>query len=66
MRTNIDLDDALLADAMAATGLRTKKGAIEEALRRVVQAGRQRKAVDDMRGLGWTGDLNVMRETSER
>lgn len=61
MRTNIDLDDELLAEAMAATGLRTKKAAIEEALRRLVRAEQQRRAIEDMRGLGWDGDLDAMR-----
>lgn len=61
MRTNIDLDDELLAEAMAATGLRTKKAAIEEALRRLVRAEQQRRAIEDMRGLGWEGDLDAMR-----
>nr|WP_294543915.1 type II toxin-antitoxin system VapB family antitoxin [uncultured Rhodopila sp.] len=61
MRTNIDLDDALVEQAMAATGQRTKKGAIEEALRRLVRAYEQRRAIEDLRGLGWEGDLDEMR-----
>jgi Arc/MetJ family transcription regulator len=61
MRTNIDLDDTLVEQAMAATGQRTKKGAIEEALRRLVRAHEQRQAIKDLRGLGWEGDLNEMR-----
>lgn len=61
MRTNIDLDDALVERAMAATGLRTKKGVIEEALRRLLRAHEQRQAIEDLRGLGWEGDLDAMR-----
>jgi Arc/MetJ family transcription regulator len=61
MRTNIDLDDALVQQAMAATGQRTKKGAIQEALRRLVRAHEQRQAIEDLRGLGWEGDLDAMR-----
>jgi Arc/MetJ family transcription regulator len=61
MRTNIDLDDTLLAQAMAATGLHTKKATIEEALRRVIRAHQQRQAIEDLRGLGWEGDLDGMR-----
>jgi Arc/MetJ family transcription regulator len=41
MRTNIDLDDSLLAEAMAATGLATKKATVEEALRRLVRQHRR-------------------------
>lgn len=62
MRTNIELDDRLVAEAMSATGLRTKKAAVEEALRRLVRAERQRKAIEDMRGLGWDADATVTHE----
>jgi Arc/MetJ family transcription regulator len=62
MRTNIDIDDELLAEAMAASGLSTKKATVEEALRRMVQRHRRRTAFDDMAGLGWEGDLAAMRE----
>jgi Arc/MetJ family transcription regulator len=61
MRTNIDLDDTLVEQAMVATGQRTKKGAIEEALRRLVRAYEQRQAIEDLRGLGWEGNLDEMR-----
>jgi Arc/MetJ family transcription regulator len=61
MRTNIDIDDALLTEAMKATGLTTKKATVEEALKRVVKASRQRKALEDLRGIGWEGDLDEMR-----
>jgi Arc/MetJ family transcription regulator len=62
MRTNIELDEKLLAEAMAVTGLPTKKATVEEALRRLVRHHRRRKAVADMAGLGWEGDLGSMRE----
>jgi Arc/MetJ family transcription regulator len=63
MRTTIDIDNALLAQAMEASGLRTKKATVEEALRRLVrQCQRQQKAINDMAGLGGDGDLDEMRE----
>jgi Arc/MetJ family transcription regulator len=62
MRTNIEIDDRLLAEAMKATGLKTKKAAVDEALRRLVRQYRQRRAIKDMIGLGWDGDLDAMRE----
>lgn len=62
MRTNIEIDDALLAEAMAVTGKATKKATIEEALKRIVRTYRQRQAIADMAGLGWEGDLDKMRE----
>ena len=62
MRTNIDLDDTLLSEAMKVTGLPTKKATVEEALRLLVRQSKQRKAIEDMAGLGWEGDLEAMRE----
>lgn len=62
MRTNIDIDDELLAKAMAATGLTTKKATVEEALRRLVRQRERADALADLRGLGWEGDPAAMRE----
>jgi Arc/MetJ family transcription regulator len=62
MRTNIEIDDDLLAEAMAAAGLATKKATVNEALRRLVQQHRRRQAIQDMIGLGWEGDLDAMRK----
>jgi len=61
MRTNIDIDDELLAAAMAATGLPTKRATVEEGLRRLVRRQQQKQAIADMAGLGWDGDLDAMR-----
>lgn len=65
MRTNIDLDDALLAEAMLATGLSTKRATVEEALRSLVKMHRQKMAIKNMAGLGWEGDLDAMRQARE-
>ena len=62
MRTNIEIDDELLAAAMAATGQPTKRATVEEALRLVVQLRGQVEALDDLAGIGWEGDLNKMRQ----
>ncbi len=62
MRTNIEIDDALIDAAMDATGLPTKKAIVEEALRRLVRQHRQQQAIADLAGLGWEGDLDRMRE----
>lgn len=61
MRTNIEIDDALLEAAMRATGQTTKRGTVEEALRRVVTHHGRQQAIKDMAGLGWEGDLEAMR-----
>ena len=62
MRTNIDIDTDLLAEAMAATGQTTKKATVEEALRLVLQLHQQKVAIEQMAGFGWDGDLDAMRE----
>jgi Arc/MetJ family transcription regulator len=59
---NIDIDDRLLAEAMAATGLTAAKATVEEALRRIIRLGRQKVAGDALAGTGWAGDLAAMRE----
>ncbi|MBN9036115.1 MAG: type II toxin-antitoxin system VapB family antitoxin [Rhizobiales bacterium] len=65
MRTNIDIDDELLAEAMEITGHKTKKAAVEEALRRVIETHRRREAIKNLEGIGWEGDLDAMREGPE-
>ncbi|AMJ63805.1 transcriptional regulator [Bosea sp. PAMC 26642] len=62
MRTNIEIDDALLKEAMEITGLQTKKATVEEALRRIVRNADLKKVIAEMHGLGWEGDLDQMRE----
>lgn len=61
MRTNIEIDDALMAEAMTATGARTKREAVELALKSAVQLGRQARALEELWGIGWEGDLDEMR-----
>lgn len=61
MRTNIVIDDRLIADAQRATGIKTKKGVVEEGLRLLVRLKRQGR-VRGWRGkLRWDGDLAAMR-----
>jgi Arc/MetJ family transcription regulator len=66
MRTNIEIDGRLMASAMAAAGLPTKKATVEEALRRLVRQEARRRAIVDMAGLGWEGDLDAMRRDAPR
>lgn len=62
MRTNVVIDDELMAEALESTGLNTKKAVIEEALRTLVRLKKQRQ-VRSLRGkLQWEGDLNRLRE----
>ena len=61
MRTNIDIDDDLMREAMRATGAATKRAVVEQGLRMLVQVRGQR-AIRQLRGrVKWTGDLNASR-----
>jgi len=61
MRTNVVIDDDLMASAIKASGLRTKKDAIEEGLKLLVQMKSQ-KEIKRFRGnLKWSGNLDEMR-----
>jgi len=61
MRTNIVIDDKLMRDAIRSTGARTKREAVEQALRTLVNLNRQAK-IRQFRGkLNWQGDLDEMR-----
>ena len=62
MRTNIEIDDELLSQAMTAAGLSTKRATVEEGLRLLVRVHKQVEALDRLRGLGWEGDLAEMRQ----
>jgi Arc/MetJ family transcription regulator len=61
MRTNVVVDDNLMTSALKASGLKTKKAAIEEGLKLLVQV-RSQKAIQGFRGkLKWSGNLDAMR-----
>ena len=62
MRTNIEINDALLTRAMAASGLTTKRATVEEGLRLLVRIRAQVKALANLKGIGWEGDLDEMRQ----
>jgi Arc/MetJ family transcription regulator len=61
MRTNIVIDDKLMRDALRATGLKTKREAVELGLQTLLRLKRQAE-IRGFRGkLDWQGDLNAMR-----
>ena len=61
MRTNIEIDDTLMSQAMALTGIGAKRAVVEEALRLAVQLDRQARAIRQLWGIGWEGNLDKMR-----
>jgi Arc/MetJ family transcription regulator len=64
MRTNIVIDDELMQESLRATGLKTKREAVEEGLRTLVRLQKQAD-IRKFRGkLQWKGDLDAMRRDS--
>jgi Arc/MetJ family transcription regulator len=61
MRTNIEIDDGLMAEAMYVLGAATKREAVQRALAEAITARRQLEAWKRMKGMGWEGDLDEMR-----
>ena len=61
MRTNIVIDDKLMMDALKASGLKTKKEAVEQGLKLLVRRGQQQE-IRKLRGrIQWEGNLDEMR-----
>lgn len=60
-RTNIDLDDALVAEVMRRYGVSTKKEAVDLALRRLVGVPLDREFLMSLEGIGWDGHLDDIR-----
>jgi Arc/MetJ family transcription regulator len=60
-RTNVEIDDAVIARVMRRYGLRTKRAAIDLALRRLDLEPMSREEALEMRGSGWEGDLEALR-----
>ncbi len=60
-RTNIDIDDDLVAGVMRRYGLSTKKDAVDFALRQVSVVPMTAREMHAMRGSGWGADLEQIR-----
>jgi Arc/MetJ family transcription regulator len=60
-RTNIDIDDELVSRVMRRFGLRSKRAAVDLALRRLLGEPMTRDEILAMQGVGWSGDLSTMR-----
>ena len=61
-RTNIVIDDALVAKVKELYGFETTREVVDYALRRLVGGG-TREGLRALRGTGWEGDLEEMRRT---
>lgn len=61
-RTNIEIDDALVAQAMRLTGAKSKREVVDLALRRLVDKGTLYRALRRLKGrLRWEGDISAGR-----
>ena len=66
MRTNIDIDDRLMSEAMRRSGARTKKAAVEAALRLLATTHAQ-GSLRRLKGkVHWEGDLNELRRARDK
>ncbi len=63
-RTNIDINDELVIEVMRRYGLRTKKEAVDLALRRLVGPRLSPEFLESLEGIGWDGDLDDMRDAA--
>ena len=64
MRTNIVIDDELMKEALEVSGFKTKRQAVEEGLKLLIQRKKQ-ASIRSLRGkLRWEGDLEEMRSDS--
>ena len=66
MRTNIEIDDRLLSEAMRASGCRTKRATVEEGLRLLARKKAYR-AILALRGkVHWEGNPDALRRAKRR
>ena len=61
MRTNIEIDDELMRQALIASGASTKRDAVERGLKLLVQMETQHEIMKFRGKLQWYGDLDAMR-----
>ncbi len=61
VRTNIEIDDELMDEAMKVSGLATKRETVEAGLRLLVQLKRQQRIRSYRGKLRWDADLERMR-----
>ena len=62
MRTNIEIDDDLLEEALRVSGLRTKRAVVEAGLRMLVRLKRQENILSLVGKVHWEGNLDESRQ----
>ena len=61
-RTNIVLDDTLVADCQKTTGIKTRRALIDHALQEILRHERQKKILELKGAVQWEGDLATWRK----
>jgi Arc/MetJ family transcription regulator len=61
MRTNIEIDDQLIAKVLKTSGLRTKRAAVDAGLRLLLQLKAQTRILSLRGKVKWEGDLEQSR-----
>jgi len=61
MRTNIEIDDDLMARAVELGGLKTKRATVEQGLRLLIKLKEQERIEDLFGKIRWQGDLEESR-----
>ena len=65
MRTNIEIDDRLIEEALHLTGLKTKRAVVEEGLQTLIRLRRQRKILNLAGKIHWEGNIDDIRDQSD-
>ena len=60
-RTNVVLDDELVSECQRVTGVKTRRGVIDLALRELLRQERQKKILELKGKITWEGDLDAWR-----
>lgn len=63
LRTNIELDEGLVDEAMKLTHIKTKKELVNHAIRELVTKAKRRKLLEIEGKVEWTGNLAEMRKS---
>lgn len=61
-RTNIVIDESLVKAALKATGLKTRKELVDNALRELIRRESQKKILELKGKVTWQGDIKAMRK----
>lgn len=63
LRTNIEIDEKLVAEGLKLTHLKTKKALVDHALRELVSKKKRKRLLAMAGNVEWAGDLGEMRKT---